>query len=237
MSAEAFFNLHRDLPREGPGEAEDVFWAGKQIDLPEAARICDAGCGPGADIGALLSLAEQTTLVAIDRQPHFIEQASAHWGSDARVDLRCGDMADLDGPYDLIWCAGAAYLLGITEALQMWRAALAPGGCVAFSEPCWWAEPPSIAAQLAWTGYAEMSAADGIDARVRAAGYETVAVRRLEATAWDAYYRPMQVRIAGLRADADPTLAVILRDAENEIAAWRAHGDEFGYLLSVVRPL
>ena len=237
MSAEAFFNLHRDLPREGPGEAQDVFWAARQVSLPDDARICDAACGPGADIGALLTLAAQASLVAIDCQPHFIEQAAAHWGGDPRVDLRCGDMADLDGSYDLIWCAGAAYFLGIAQALQMWRPALTNGGVVAFSEPCWRADPPSSAAQQAWAGYPAMSGAKGIDARVRAAGFETLAVRRLAASAWSNYYDPMQVRIAGLRERADPTLAGIFKDAESEIAAWRAYGDEFGYLLSVVRPL
>ena len=35
---------------------------------------------------------------------------------------------------------------------------------------------------------------------------------------------------------ADPKLARILNDAEVEIAARRAYGDEFGYLLSVARP-
>ncbi|MGR3344170.1 MAG: hypothetical protein ACU0DI_13265 [Paracoccaceae bacterium] len=41
---------------------------------------------------------------------------------------------------------------------------------------------------------------------------------------------------ARLRERADPTRAEILNDAEVEIAAWRTYGDEFGFLLSDVRP-
>jgi len=237
VSAEAFFNLHRDLPRQGPGEAADVVWAGQQMALPEGAAIADLACGPGADIGPLLGLVKDARLTAIDRQPHFIEEADAQWGRDARVDLRCGDMAEPGGPYDLIWCAGAAYILGVSEALLAWRAALAPGGHVVFSEPCFWDAQPTAELRGIWAEYPAMSDAAGIDARVRAAGYETLATRRLSADAWEDYYRPLEARINGLRDDADPALAQILAGTSNEIAAWRQYGDQFGYLLSVVRPV
>ncbi|HBB84928.1 MAG TPA: class I SAM-dependent methyltransferase, partial [Sulfitobacter sp.] len=44
----AFFTLHRDLPREGPGEPADVNWAVEQGDLPARAEIADVACGPGS---------------------------------------------------------------------------------------------------------------------------------------------------------------------------------------------
>ena len=45
MDWEAFFTVHRGLPREGPGTAEDVAWACGLAGLPEGAVICDAVCG------------------------------------------------------------------------------------------------------------------------------------------------------------------------------------------------
>jgi len=237
MSAEDFFNLHRDLPRQGPGEAADVAWVGEQVALPENARIADLACGPGADIGPLLALAKGASVTAIDRQPHFIEEAHANWAGDGRVDLLCGDMAEPGGPFDLIWCAGAVYILGVGAALKQWRAALAPGGVVAFSEPCFWQAQPSTELRGIWADYPAMSDAAGIDARVRAAGFETLATRRLSAQAWEDYYRPLQQRIKGLRDDADPVLAQILDDTASEIAAWHQYGDQFGYLLSLVRQM
>ncbi|MFC6759581.1 hypothetical protein ACFQFQ_08945 [Sulfitobacter porphyrae] len=44
----AFYQLHRDLPREGPGEAADVAWATALADLAPVARVADVACGPGA---------------------------------------------------------------------------------------------------------------------------------------------------------------------------------------------
>ena len=42
--------------------------------------------------------------------------------------------------------------------------------------------------------------------------------------------------IAVLSEGADDDMRMVLADAVAEIAAWDKYGDEFGYLLSVVRP-
>src|SRR5690606_40444559 len=67
----------------------------------------------------------------LDRVSHFVAGArvrTAAYGS--RVTVREGDMAEVTGPYDFIWCAGGIYFLGVTEGLRIWRRALAPGGRV-----------------------------------------------------------------------------------------------------------
>ncbi|MBW4708027.1 methyltransferase domain-containing protein [Roseobacter sp. YSTF-M11] len=233
---DAFFVLHRDLPREGPGEPADVEWACRVARLQQDARICDAACGPGADIPALLQAAPDGHIDAMDKTAQFVDQARAAHGANPRVSLSVSDMAGITGPYDMIWCAGALYFLGVSEGLRRWRAALAPGGAVVFSEPCWFTEDrPAAAAQL-WAEYPAMTDADGIARQVEAAGYSTVATRRLSQTAWENYYAPLDTRIAALRPDAQGALARVLDEAEAEAASWRAHRDAFGYLLSVVTP-
>ena len=237
MSAEDFFNLHRDLPRQGPGEAADVAWLGEQVDLPDDARIADLACGPGADIGPLLALAKGASVTAIDRQPQFIEEAHAKWGNDPRVDLLCGDMTEPGGPYDLIWCAGAVYILGVTKALNMWRSAMSSTGLIAFSQICFWDKHPPADLRDFWAQeYPAMSDIDGIDSWVQAAGYKTLATRRLSADAWESYYRPLEQRIARLQEDAEPDLLRVLENTKTEIKTYRQFGEHFGYLLSVVRP-
>ncbi len=236
MNPEAFLTLHRNLPREGPGEPADIEWLGRQINLPEGARICDNACGPGADIGPLLALAPGAHVTAIDINPQFLGQAAEEWGEDPRVDLLMGDMRDPGGPYDLIWCAGGVYLLGVREALEMWKPSLAEGGLVAFSEPCYFKDPPDSEVVEIWADYPQMGSEEGIDARVRAAGYETIATRRLSDDAWRAYYKPLMARMEELYEDADDDLRQVLIAHAAEIKAWDEYGDDFGYLLSVVRP-
>ena len=232
----AFFALHRDLPREGPGEAADVAWAAGQAGLSPTARMVDVACGPGGDIAALLAAAPEGHVTALDKTVHFVDQARTRWQGDPRVTLLRADMAVIHNAYDFIWCAGAVYFLGVTEALEAWRKSLRPGGMIAFSEACWFNDVPSVRAAALWQGHRAMTDAGGIADRVAAAGYEVVGTRRLSDQAWEDYYGPLDARIAVLRPGADAALTKVLDETEEEAACWRAHRDEFGYLVSVVRP-
>lgn len=234
--SEAFFTLHRDLPREGPGEAADVAWAAALCALNPTAEIADIACGPGGDIAALLAAAPHGHVTALDKTPHFVEAARATWQADPRVMVLRADMARIMNSFDLIWCAGAVYFMGVTEALSAWRKSLNPGGVVAFSEACWFTDTPSPVAQANWAEYPAMTDTAGIAARVQAAGYQVLGTRRLSDAAWEAYYTPMEQRIAALKPGATGPLAQVLAEAEAEIAAWRAHRREFGYLLTLARP-
>ncbi len=233
----AFFTLHRDLPREGPGEAADVAWAAEGAGLKPNAQIADIACGPGGDIGALLAAAPVGHVTALDKTAHFVDAARKAWGDDPRTTILKADMARVMNSYDMIWCAGAVYFLGVTEALRKWRKSLRPDGVVVFSEACWFTDTPSPRSRGIWAEYPSMSDAKGIAARVAAAGYDVVATRRLSDQAWEEYYTPLDARIAHLRPGADAALSAVLDEAEAEAAVWRAHRDDFGYLLTIARPL
>lgn len=233
----AFLKLHRDLPREGPGLSEDVIWAAEAAGIDPNARISDAACGPGADIAALLQIAPEGHITAMDKVAQFVTQAQARHAGDARVSVSQGDMADITGPFDFIWCAGAIYFLGVTEALTLWRNALAPCGTIAFSQLCWFTATPSEAAQAGWADYVDMTDEAGVLERARAAGYEVLATKRLSDAAWEAYYVPLDARIAALEGTTDAVLQQVLDEARDEAALWRAERETFGYLLCVVRPL
>ena len=229
--AEAFWTLHRDLPREGPGETADVAWAADLARVPPDAGICDAGCGPGADLEALLASAPDGHVTGIEAPPDFVEAAAARRLD--RVDVRQGDIGEITGPYDFIWSAGSLYFLGITNGLRAWRDALAPGGAVAFSEPCWLVPNPPEEARSFWRRYPPMTGQTGLDARIQEAGYTTVGTRVLSDAAWEAYYGPLEARLAELRRTGSHP---VWDEAEEEIALWRRHRRSYGYLLSVVRP-
>ncbi len=237
FDAESFFIVHADLPREGPGETADVAWAAGVAGLAEDGQILDAASGPGGDIGALLRAAPKGHVTAIDLHAPFIDAARPRWGKDRRVSLLVGDMTAPEGPFDLIWCAGAVYFLGIEGALSAWRGRLAPGGTIAFSEPCYFTDTPSDGARAFWEGEGVTLATEaGVMDQIAAAGYEILATRRLSDIAWESYYRPMEARIAELRPGADARLTKALDEATAEIQGWRAHKHETGYLLCVVRP-
>ena len=68
---EAFFTVHADLPREGPGSRADLDWAVRVAGVSDTARILDAGCGPGADIEGLLAHAPRGHVMAVDTHAPF----------------------------------------------------------------------------------------------------------------------------------------------------------------------
>lgn len=236
MEGQAFFQLHAGLTREGPGDDDSLNWALQLVGVPKDGVICDAGCGPGDDIAGLLTHVPQGRVEAYDLHAPFVAQAAARHQGDARVRALTGDMSAVTGPYDLIWSAGAIYFLGVEAGLRGWRDALVPAGAVAFSQACWFTDAPSKRAQAYWAReYPAMTDDTTVLAQARAAGYDILGNRRLPDAAWEAYFGPMEQRIADLRPSAGAALMAVLDEAEDEIATWRACRAEYGYLLVVAR--
>ena len=235
MSEAAFFLLHSGLEREGPGDRESLDWAMGVAGIGPDAAVLDAGCGPGADVAGLLARLPQGRVVAVDLHAPYVAALRARWADDPRVQVHQADMANPPGgPFDLIWSAGAIYHLGVEAGLRRWRAHLAPGGRVAFSQLCWAVARPSPAARAFWAdNYPEMTDRAGVLAQVAAAGYRVLGARFLGRAAWAAYYEPLAARLDVLRAQGDdPALAA---EAE-EITLWRTDGGDYGYLLILAEP-
>lgn len=236
-----FFVVHSNLHREGPGTARDIEWACAAAGLATDAAICDAACGPGADIEALRAAAPNGSVTAYDRHLPFVGEAARRHRRDARVTVTQGtlvgpgdlpDPVDL-GPFDLIWCAGAMYFTGTTPTLERWRGALKPGGVVAFSAPVNWAEPTREMTAF-WNEPVDTE--DSLDAAIHAAGYGILARSRVTNEGWEAYYQGLDARCDDLSTCAAPAIRTAVAEARREAEQWRALQDKLGYALRVVRP-
>ncbi len=232
---DAFLTLHREMTRQGPGTSEDVRWALSQLDLPDAPHVLDAACGPGADLVTLAECLPRARIEGIDQLPHLVEEARTATARFTNVTVSTGDMAQISGFYDLIWCAGALYFLGVTEGLKLWRRALTNNGAIAFSEPVLAPDAPQAAKDF-WADYPAISALSGITARVEAAGYEVLNHRLITGMAWAEYYAELGGRIATLRPSADAALTQVLDDAMREITLWRQAPGDIAYALILARP-
>lgn len=233
----AFFTIHRNLPREGPGDRASL---GRMLHLARLrpdAEICDAGCGPGADIPALLAHAPQGRIDAVDLHTPYIGHLRARYAQDARVTAHRADMRALPGRYDLIWAAGAVYTIGIGPALASFRRALKPGGKVAFSHLSWLTDERPPEAVVFWAEeYPQMQDRAADRDAIAATGAHIIAAEVLPNAAWEAYYGPLQNRLDVLEAQADDDAALAGQIAahRHEIAVWRGAGGAFGYILWLV---
>ncbi|WP_245306265.1 class I SAM-dependent methyltransferase [Roseovarius aestuariivivens] len=232
---EAFLALYRDMTRQGPGTPEDVQWALSQIALPEAPRVVDAGCGPGADLVTLAKALPHGRIEGVEQLEHLAQEAHEATRGFTNVQVFQGDMAEIEGPCDLIWCAGALYFLGVAEGLRTWRTALAPGGAVAFSEPVLEPGAPDAARDF-WTEYPALTDFSGLEARVHDAGFEIFGAREIKGLAWAGYYAELSARIAALRDGAGTALSAVLDAAEREISLWRQAPGHVEYRLILARP-
>jgi ubiquinone/menaquinone biosynthesis C-methylase UbiE len=116
-------------------------------------RLLDAGCGTGASTAALLSVAPDAEIVAVDASAEMLAQARAKtWPSSVRfVHSRAEDLAaaGVAGPFDGVL---AAYLLrnlpDVDAGLRVLAGLLAPGAPLAVHE---YSVADSAAARAIWT--------------------------------------------------------------------------------------
>lgn len=240
-AADVFWALHSDLPREGVGSDRTtralLDLAGP---LPVRARALDVGCGPGRS--ALVLAEAGARVVAVDLHEPFLRRARAAaverglTGAVLPVRASMRALPCPDGGVDLVWCEGAAYLMGVDAALREWRRLLAPGGVLVLTEVVWTTETPAEATRAFWAdAYPAMRDEPAIRAAAGTAGYDVVATRLLPESDWEEeYYGPLERRIDAW-SEPDPATAAALAENRAEIELRRAHPGDYGYLAVVLR--
>lgn len=231
----AFFEIHSGLDREAPGSDETTRRALAMAGPGPFRRVLDAGCGPGAASAVLLAALPEAHVRAVDLHAPFVEAAKARaaaLGASGRFDADCADMAAEKGPFDLIWCEGAIYFLGVEAGLRGWRDALAPGGRIVFSDAVWLTDAPRPQAREMWKDYAGMTDAAGVRRAVEAAGFRALDAFVQPESDWDAYLDAVAARAGALAPKArtegaKAAVAEALREAE----VWRACRGDYGYLM------
>ena len=239
-----FFEVHKGLPREAPGNRDSTARALKLVgSLPAAARVLDIGCGPGMQTLHLAEMIGDGQITGIDAHPPYLKSATEQAviaGVADRVRFQQADMRALPfepGSFDLIWCEGAAYIMGVENALGSWRELLAPGGRIAFTDAVWLSEEIPDTLRDWWlAGYPEMGSIDDCLQRAVRSGYTLIDQFVLpQAAWWEYYYQPMEARIGKLRIEhaGEGAAMSVLDECQLEIDYYRRWPDRYGYLFVV----
>ncbi|MGY1659772.1 class I SAM-dependent methyltransferase [Geodermatophilus sp. SYSU D00705] len=237
---EVFWALHSDLPREGVGsDATTRHLLGLAGPLPAEPRALDIGCGPGR--ASLVLAAAGVRVTAVDLHEPFLRrarQAAADAGLTNRIAVERASMGALphpDGAFDLLWCEGAAYLMGVDAAMSTWRRLLSPGGVLVLTDAVWTTDTPSPEAAAFWAAYPAMRDVAATVAAAGAAGYDVLATHLLPDSDWaEEYHDPLEAAIDAW-PQPDGQTAAVLAAARVEIDVRRRHATEFGYAGFVLR--
>lgn len=243
--SDIFYEVQRGLPRQGPGDDASTHKAlAFCAALPDRPSLLDIGCGPGMQT---MALAEATSgqITAVDNCAEYLDELrrkieASHLSE--RVTVQRADMAALDFPsaaFDLIWCEGAAYVMGVPEALKAWRPLLRDQGYLAFTELVWLEDtPPAEVAAFFRSEYPAMTNVAAVNASIRENGYEPIADFTLPDSAWwDHYYTPLEAKLPSLRQkyQADEAALGIINTTATEIKTRRRFGTSYGYRFFIAR--
>jgi SAM-dependent methyltransferase len=239
-----FFDVHSNLPREGPGNRDSTARALRLMGpVPKKPLIVDIACGPGAQTLDLAQLVPDARIIATDAYPPYLKELArraAAAGLTERIDTRVGDMAALaidPGTADVLWCEGAAYIIGVPQALRLWPPLLKPGGHIALTEPVWLKPDPPATVRKNWEEYPAMTDVPGCRGIIRRAGLKLLGDFLLpEAAWWDDYYGPLDARRRQIEAKyaGDAVAEAVLQEAADEVAAYRNYSAYFGYQFFVM---
>ena len=231
---ECFMRLYSGLSREGPGDVASMMPA--LTGLPQSARIFDAACGSGADTKNMLDVSSLARVVGVDKQQQFIDAAKAR---GLRADFYTGDMLEPDGLFDLVWCAGAVYFVGVETALNSWRPHLKPAGRIGFSEIVWLTDTPSAPAKKFWhDAFPAMGNITQMSERIEKLGFRVISAKPLGRSGWETYYAGLAANIAKIKSGhITPVMAQTLAETETEIELFNAHPGQYDYAVFVAEPI
>ncbi len=244
---ELLLDVHRGLPRQGPGDDASTLRALEMCtELPMRPDMLDVGCGPGMQTVALAAAAGGT-ITAVDLFEQFLDQLRERAdvaGVREQIQVMRGDMKALPfgrHSFDLIWSEGAAYIMGITEAFTSWKEFLRPRGYFVVSEIAWLVpDVPEEVYDFLHGQYPDITDVPGNLARIGDCGYEIVGHFTLPNEAWwSHYYTPLADNLVAMREKyaLDPRALEFIGESEEEQRIRREFPDTYGYEFIVARAL
>jgi SAM-dependent methyltransferase len=237
MPSSVFFEIHQNLPREGPGRDEYTRKAFGLLPPMREPRILDVGCGPGTPTMELARLTDGT-ITAIDiHQPYLdrLARKSAEAGLGDRLRILNMSMFQMDFPpesFDIIWAEGSIYLIGFEQGLREWGRMLRRGGFFVVHDVAWIQPDPPREAFDYWSRmYPDMRSVPERLETIADCGYELVGAFALPEDAWwKEYYGPLAARLEelSLKYRGNEHALRDIREEQREVDMYRNYSRWYG---------
>lgn len=245
-SQDIFFEIHRGLPREGPGRNDYTRKAFEMLPGLDRPRILDIGCGPGGPTIELARISDGFVIGLDNHQPYLnvLEEKIESAGLSGRVNAKNGSMFQMDFPeesFDIIWAEGSIYIIGFERGLKEWRKFIKAGGFLVLHEVTWLKpNPPEEIAEYWKKMYPGITAIpDNLEVILRC-GYDVLGHFPLPEDAWwEEYYHPLEKRLNQLKTKYrdDPEALKVLDSEQEEVDLYRKYSEWYGSVFYVMQKL
>ncbi len=240
-----FFEIHKDIPREGPGSFDSTRRVFNLLnELPENQVILDVGCGPGMQTFDLAKISNGKIFALDNHQPYLdkIDREAEKQNLTNRIVTQPGDMNKLpfgENIFDVIWAEGSVYLMGFGKAVELWKKHLKKNGYIVFSELCWFKNEKPEEIENYWHSvYGPMQTIDGIIKFLANRDYQFIGSYTLPYEDWwTNYYTPLTERIAKLKEkySADKDALEIIDSELTEMKMHKKYSAYYGYSFFVIK--
>jgi len=240
-----FWEIHRDIPREGPGDNTSTRKALQMLtNLPEPSIVLDIGCGPGMQT---IELARNLDgkIFALDNHQYFLDvlkKSAEENGLSNKIQPVNGSMFSLDfeqRSFDLIWAEGSVYIIGFERGLKEWSNYLKQGGFIGVTEISWLTKDIPEEPKMFWeTNYPGIQSISQNIQTVEDLGFKPIGHFILpEASWWENYYLPLGQRIYSFRQQYKDSYEANkeLDEAQYEIDLYRRYSQFYGYVFYLMQ--
>jgi SAM-dependent methyltransferase len=244
MTNDIFFEVHTNLPREGPGRDKYTAKAFQMLPRLREPRILDIGCGPGGPTLELARLSGGHVIGMDIHQPYLdrLSQKIVEAGVSSRVEaLNCSmfEMSFLDESFDIVWAEGSIYLIGFERGLKEWRQFIKPNGFLVVHEMTWLRpEPPQEICNYWKEMYPGIRTVPENVELIPTCGYDLIGHFTLPEDAWwTEYYGPLEDRLEVLRKKYvdDAKALAVLDEEQREIDMYRKYQQWYGSVFFVMQ--
>jgi SAM-dependent methyltransferase len=244
MTTDIFFEIHQDLPREGPGRNKYTRKAFKMLPKIDKPRILDIGCGPGGQTLELARLSQGEVIGLDIHQPYLdklTKKIKEQRFSDHVKAINCS-MFEMDFPdksFDIIWAEGSIYIIGFEKGLREWYRFIKLKGFLVVHEMTWLRPDPPKEIYDYWKEfYSEIKTVPENLKLIPACGYKIIGYFTLPEDAWwIEYYNPLEIRIKKLRKKYidDLEALAVLDNEQREIDMYKKYYKWYGSVFFVMQ--
>lgn len=244
MDWEIFFDIHKNLPREGSGRDEYTQKAFEMIPTIKQPRILDIGCGPGLQTIKLAKLTDGK-IIGIDiHQPYLdqLEKSAIKEKLTDRIKILNQSMFDMNFPeeyFDIIWAEGSIFIIGFEQGLNEWKKFIKKNGYLAIHEMTWLKDDPPKEISDYWKKvYPAITTIEKNLEIIKKCNYKLIGHFPLPEDAWwDLYYNPLEKRLKKLRLKYmhNPKALEMTNEEQKEIDLFRKYCEWYGSVFYVLQ--